>query len=97
MRISIVAIAAVRVCSVAVALNLAGGGALETTGTRRKARGCACSDVVRQAGYVAWIAHEDCGFDLGDGRRLDGNCGVGYALIGIATTAERVVEDLATL
>jgi hypothetical protein len=97
MRIGIVAIAAVRVCSVAVTLDLAGRGALEATGTGRKARGCACSDVVRQAGDVSWIAHEDCGFDLGDGRRLDGNCGVGYALIGIATTTKSVVKDLATL
>ena len=46
---------------------------------------------------MSWITHEDGCLDLGNGRCLDGHCGVGDTLVGIATTTEGIVEDLSTL
>ena len=48
----------------------------------------ACADVVGEAVAVVWVAHEDGGFDGGEG--VAGECCAGAA-------AEGVVHDLTTL
>lgn len=52
------------------------------------ALGCACANVVGEAGAVVWVAHED--------GRLNGFQGIASEC-GPSTTAEGVVHDLTAL
>lgn len=55
------------------------------------------ADVVGQAVDVGRGSHQDDGLDLVDGCARDGHGCVGDALVGIAASAEGVVEDFGTL
>ena len=57
----------------------------------------ASTEIVRQAGDVAWVSHEDRSLDGVDSRSLDGNGSVVVTLIGVSAAAKGIVKDLATL
>lgn len=55
------------------------------------------SDVVGEAVDIGRSSHQDDGLDLVDGCTRDENGRVGDALVGIAPTAEGIVEDFSSL
>ena len=61
------------------------------------ARSLASADVVGEARNMARITHKDGSSNLLLRGGRDGNSSVSVALIGIATSAVSIVEDLTTL
>lgn len=55
------------------------------------------SDIIRQAIMVHRITHENGSFDLIHSGGSEADSGVGNALVGISTTAERHIKDLRAL
>jgi len=90
----IAAVAAVRIRSITVGLDLAVVRAASLASwTGREPTSLASTNVVRCSNLKAWVSHKDGRFDVVGSDAT----GTGQSLLGISIAAQSIVEDLTSL